>query len=214
MNQLFHILNVCVKILFYFILFYFIFFCLICAHVCVCTQKKYVKFGCFCFVLFCFGKDTYVVNEFYTQFALNGFFSVDSFFWLSGLLATGSIWRIIDRMGGKAFKNAIFWVPLSYLHRYLRLAPMMVWTTLFSMYVADQMPWVKLHFLHTFLSLGILTMTWFFGTILYLVLGIPILYLVLEIPMSQYLLECWNQCFITIFMITCICCLTVGLSVC
>ncbi|XP_030378335.1 nose resistant to fluoxetine protein 6-like [Scaptodrosophila lebanonensis] len=55
----------------------------------------------------------------FTQLIVHGFFSVDSFFFLSGMLVCMIALRIIHKQRGKMN------VPLMYLHRYLRLTPML-----------------------------------------------------------------------------------------
>ena len=71
----------------------------------------------------------YVVQDFYTIFIQYAFYSVDSFFFLSGLLATFSIWRTIQKFGDKVASKAMIWIPMSYVGRVLRLAPMMMYAT-------------------------------------------------------------------------------------
>ena len=51
-------------------------------------------------------------------------FAVDSFFWLSGLLATRALVKFAQGRGWK-------WIPQSYLFRYLRLTPLYFFVLLF-----------------------------------------------------------------------------------
>lgn len=48
---------------------------------------------------------------------INGFFCVDTFFLMSGLLVAYNIMKVLDKSKGKLN------LPMFYLHRYLRLTP-------------------------------------------------------------------------------------------
>ena len=70
----------------------------------------------------------YVLQDFYTIFIQNGKYSVDSFFFLSGFLGTFSLWRSIS-LQFLAYRPLVY-IPMSYLTRFLRLAPMMMFVTM------------------------------------------------------------------------------------
>ncbi|XP_046867260.1 nose resistant to fluoxetine protein 6 [Drosophila willistoni] len=55
----------------------------------------------------------------FTSFILEGFFSVDTFFFISGLLLAMISLRSMEKLKGKIN------IPLMYLHRYLRLTPIL-----------------------------------------------------------------------------------------
>ena len=78
----------------------------------------------------------YVLQDFYTIFIQNGKYSVDSFFFLSGFLGTFSLWRSIQKIGDRP----LVYIPMSYLTRFLRLAPMMMFVTMIWMTLLDQLP--------------------------------------------------------------------------
>ena len=80
----------------------------------------------------------YLVQDFPMIFIQYAFYAVDTFFFLSGLLATGSIYRQIKKLGDKP----LIYIPMSYLARFLRLAPMMMFATLIQMTLLDQMGYV------------------------------------------------------------------------
>ncbi len=65
-----------------------------------------------------------------------GPFSVDSFFWLSGMLNTFSIVRHMDKYG-----NSVKLIPMFYIIRILRLVPMMMFVTAFQWQISDQLPY-------------------------------------------------------------------------
>jgi len=85
--------------------------------------------------------DDYVFSKVYTQLAQYGFFSVDSFFFLSGFLATFGIYRGLARFGSKALQLWHVWVPMVYVNRVLRLVPMMFFALCVQWFVADQIPY-------------------------------------------------------------------------
>jgi peptidoglycan/LPS O-acetylase OafA/YrhL len=66
----------------------------------------------------------HVATQFSYQGILNGFFSVDSFFFLSGLLVSYLTMREMSRRAAKGAKMAgVFPFVTYYLHRFLRLTP-------------------------------------------------------------------------------------------
>lgn len=67
----------------------------------------------------------FYLNHWGAQVIVNGTFSVDSFFFLSGLLVTYLTLREMKRSG---YLN----VPVMYLHRYLRLTPTLIVVMLFT----------------------------------------------------------------------------------
>eukprot|EP01083_Nonionella_stella_P162183 532198_1 len=83
----------------------------------------------------------YVANRWYMLMAEYGFYSVDSFFWLSGFLATFSIVRQVTKYGHKAVRFCYLWIPVSYLARILRIVPMMMFITAIQWQIADQLPY-------------------------------------------------------------------------
>jgi peptidoglycan/LPS O-acetylase OafA/YrhL len=83
----------------------------------------------------------YVVNSFYFLFAEYGFYSVDSFFFLSGFLGSFAIYRQIQKYGNKAISLAVVWIPMSYFSRLLRIMPMMLFTTAIAWQLSDQLPY-------------------------------------------------------------------------
>ncbi|XP_051863889.1 nose resistant to fluoxetine protein 6-like isoform X1 [Drosophila albomicans] len=58
-------------------------------------------------------------RTFFANFILHGFFSVDTFFFLSGLLLVMIALRSLEKTKGKMN------IPMMYLHRYLRLTPVL-----------------------------------------------------------------------------------------
>lgn len=66
-------------------------------------------------------------RTFYAMFTHNAYISVDSFFFLSGLLLSWIGMKEIEKRKGRIN------VPLMYLHRYLRLTPMVAYIMLFAM---------------------------------------------------------------------------------
>ena len=78
----------------------------------------------------------YVANDFYALFLMYAFYGVESFFFLSGLLATLSLYRGVRKYG-----NMLSFMMMSYLMRFLRIAPMMMFTTMIWMTVLDQLPY-------------------------------------------------------------------------
>eukprot|EP01084_Bolivina_argentea_P180797 312345_1 len=84
----------------------------------------------------------YVFNQFYMMFAEYGFYSVDSFYYLSGFLAAFSLYRQLNKYDiNKAFSSLYIWIPLAYVHRILRLLPMMTFILLIQWFIADQLPY-------------------------------------------------------------------------
>eukprot|EP01083_Nonionella_stella_P082325 227212_1 len=81
---------------------------------------------------------TYLVNKLPNILIQYAFYSVDTFFWLSGLLAAFSIYRNVKRLGEntKWYK----WIPMAYVTRYLRIVPMMMFAVLLQWKVLDQLP--------------------------------------------------------------------------
>ncbi|XP_033169884.1 nose resistant to fluoxetine protein 6 [Drosophila mauritiana] len=67
------------------------------------------------------------VNSFYSLFVKHAVYAVDSFFFLSGLLLVVIALRSLERTKGKLN------IPLMYLHRYLRLTPILAIAILFYM---------------------------------------------------------------------------------
>lgn len=66
-------------------------------------------------------------RTFFSLFTHNSFIAVDSFFFLSGLLLSWMGMKEIEKRKGRIN------VPLMYLHRYLRLTPMVAFIMLFIM---------------------------------------------------------------------------------
>eukprot|EP01083_Nonionella_stella_P237265 832495_1 len=83
----------------------------------------------------------YVFTQFYMMIAEYGFFSVDSFYYLSGFLAAFALYRQINKYGNKVIRMSYLWIPLSYLHRFLRIFPMMAFILFVQWFVADQLPY-------------------------------------------------------------------------
>eukprot|EP01083_Nonionella_stella_P275001 933906_1 len=82
---------------------------------------------------------TYLVNKFPNIFIQYSFYSVDTFFWLSGFLGAFSIYRHVNAIrGGK--RKWYKWIPMAYITRYLRIVPMMMFATLIQWKVLDQLP--------------------------------------------------------------------------
>jgi len=79
----------------------------------------------------------YLVQDFYLIFIQYAFYAVDTFFFLSGLLATLSMYRSIKKLGNRP----LLYIPMSYLSRFLRLAPMMMFVTAIQWTLADQLPY-------------------------------------------------------------------------
>eukprot|EP01084_Bolivina_argentea_P262731 444424_1 len=84
---------------------------------------------------------TYLINKFWNIFVQYAFYSVDTFFWLSGLLGAFSIYRNVSKMGdsNKIIKQWYKWIPMSYFARYIRLVPMMFFATLIQWKISDQL---------------------------------------------------------------------------
>ena len=76
---------------------------------------------------------TYFVARFSSQSILNGFFSVDSFFFLSGLLVAYLTFRQMKRSRGR-FPFAVY-----YIHRILRLTPTYMFVLFFYWFVTVHM---------------------------------------------------------------------------
>lgn len=69
-----------------------------------------------------------------------GFYSVDSFYFISGFLAAFSIHRQLKKYSlKKAVQTLHVWVPLVYLHRLLRIFPMMAFVMFIQWHIADQL---------------------------------------------------------------------------
>jgi len=89
----------------------------------------------------------YEFTKFYMMFAEYAFYSVDSFFYLSGFLAAFAIYRQLERYGvdkngrSKAIRLWYTWIPLAYINRVLRLLPMMTFVMMVQWFVADQLPY-------------------------------------------------------------------------
>merc|ERR1719242_2764285 len=79
----------------------------------------------------------YLLQDFYMIFIEYAPYSVDTFFFLSGLLATFSVHRAVKKMGDKPH----IYIPMSYLARFLRIAPMMMFVTAIQWTLADQIPY-------------------------------------------------------------------------
>merc|ERR1719150_1623595 len=79
----------------------------------------------------------YKAQDFYTILMQYAVYSVDTFFFFSGLLGTWSIYRFIKKVGDRP----VFYIPMSYLARFLRIAPMMMFVTLIYMTLWDQVPY-------------------------------------------------------------------------
>merc|ERR1719242_1757151 len=62
---------------------------------------------------------------------------MDTFFFFSGLLGTWSIYRFTKKIGDRP----LIYIPMSYLGRFLRLAPMMIFVFLIWMTLLDQLPY-------------------------------------------------------------------------
>jgi len=84
----------------------------------------------------------YEVNKFSNIFIQYAFYSVDSFFWLSGVLGAYSMYRSVRKLGSdtQIVRAWYKWLPMSYLTRYLRLAPIMFFVTAIEWKVLDQLP--------------------------------------------------------------------------
>ena len=84
----------------------------------------------------------FVINKFPNVFIQYAFYSVDSFYWLSGFLGAFSLYRNVSKIGDKdkIIRKFYQWIPLSYYARYLRLAPMMMFVVLIQWKVSDQLP--------------------------------------------------------------------------
>eukprot|EP01084_Bolivina_argentea_P262735 444439_1 len=78
----------------------------------------------------------YVVNHLYMMLAEYGFYAVDSFYFLSGFLGAFSLHR---QLKSHKNTNCYIFVLLSYIHRILRLLPMMAFVLLIEWYVVDQL---------------------------------------------------------------------------
>lgn len=66
-------------------------------------------------------------SEYHNMYILSAFISVDTFFVLSGLFVSISMLKHLEKTKGRMN------VPLLFLHRYLRLTPLLIMTILFSM---------------------------------------------------------------------------------
>eukprot|EP01083_Nonionella_stella_P148439 469826_1 len=92
-----------------------------------------------------FGADAkpypYVFSKWYMMLAEYGFYSVDSFFYLSGFLAAFALCRKLKSYDKQAIRLYYVWVPLSYLNRLLRIFPMMAFILFVQFFVADQVPY-------------------------------------------------------------------------
>ncbi|XP_017066862.1 nose resistant to fluoxetine protein 6 [Drosophila eugracilis] len=67
------------------------------------------------------------LNSFYSEFVLHGIYAVDTFFFLSGLLLVLIALRSMERTNGKLN------IPMMYVHRYLRLTPILAFAILIYM---------------------------------------------------------------------------------
>ena len=83
----------------------------------------------------------YVFTKFYMMLAEYAFYSVDSFFFLSGFLGAFSMHRVLKTYGKKAIKMSYIWIPLSYMNRFLRIFPMMAFVLLINWFIVDQLPY-------------------------------------------------------------------------
>merc|ERR1719189_1273383 len=77
----------------------------------------------------------YKAQDFYTIFIQYATYSMNTFFFFSGLLGTWSIYRFIKKVGDRP----LIYIPMSYLARFLRLAPMMMFVLLMFATLQDQL---------------------------------------------------------------------------
>merc|ERR1712223_484435 len=77
----------------------------------------------------------YKAQDFYTILLQYATYSMDTFFFFSGLLGTWSIYRFTKKVGDRP----LIYIPMSYLARFLRLAPMMMFVMLIFMTLWDQL---------------------------------------------------------------------------
>ncbi|XP_030378183.1 nose resistant to fluoxetine protein 6-like [Scaptodrosophila lebanonensis] len=96
----------------------------------------------------------------YAQLLIHGVLSVDTFFFLSGLLVCMVALRLIEKQKGKLN------VPLMYLHRYLRITPMLAILILVCMKLKPYMADGPLINSITFDDFSVCERTWFW-TLLY-----------------------------------------------
>eukprot|EP01083_Nonionella_stella_P147985 467760_1 len=83
---------------------------------------------------------TYTIQQFYMMLIDYGFYSVDSFFFLSGFLAAFSVYRQIKKYSKRqVIQQGCLWIPLAYLARILRLVPMMMYITAIQWQLSDQL---------------------------------------------------------------------------
>ncbi|KAH8312733.1 hypothetical protein KR044_012560, partial [Drosophila immigrans] len=93
-----------------------------CVHGMRCMSLIWVIFGHQYLISLGSPKTNYVslsswARTFFANFIMHGFFSVDTFFFLSGLLLVMIALRSLEKTKGKMN------IPMMYLHRYLRLTP-------------------------------------------------------------------------------------------
>ncbi|KAH8235402.1 hypothetical protein KR038_007021, partial [Drosophila bunnanda] len=73
------------------------------------------------------------INSVFSSLVLHGIYAVDSFFFLSGLLLVVIVLRTMDRTKGRIN------IPMMYLHRYLRLTPLLAIAILIYMKILPLM---------------------------------------------------------------------------
>ncbi|XP_016995137.2 nose resistant to fluoxetine protein 6 [Drosophila takahashii] len=79
------------------------------------------------------------IDSFYSLFVKHGVYAVDTFFFLSGLLLVVIALRSMDKTKGKLN------IPMMYLHRYLRLTPLLAFAILIYMKILPIMGSGPLH---------------------------------------------------------------------
>ncbi|XP_017110764.1 nose resistant to fluoxetine protein 6 [Drosophila elegans] len=73
------------------------------------------------------------IDSFFSMFVVHGIYAVDTFFFLSGLLLVMIALRLMDRTKGRLN------IPMMYLHRYLRLTPLLAFAILIYMKILPLM---------------------------------------------------------------------------